>query len=229
MHTLTKNSAHQDIALPVMGPHWEMFAPATLPEDEQVALLATRQALMQAEDVIRVQEERIRQLESLAVTDELTGLSNRRGFTHAFERELARARRDSGENGVLIMVDLDGFKAINDQYGHQAGDAYLCAVAKVLQDSVRSTDTVARLGGDEFGLVLAHTTEKHGAKRLAKLEQALRNRSMMWNGRPIALRASFGLACYTAADRPESVMRAADIRLYAHKARNKSPALYAAL
>jgi diguanylate cyclase (GGDEF)-like protein len=225
MYTLTKEPRSQDTRSALAGQSWDIFLPATPDSDDMLGVNETRKALQQAEITILAQEERIRALEALALCDEMTGLSNRRGFNAAFDRELALARRDSNYGGVLVMVDLDGFKLINDTWGHQAGDAYLCAVAQALQDCVRSSDVVARLGGDEFAVLLTHMDEKSGAKRLAKLEQTFNNRSMTWNGKRLTLRASFGNAIYSGSDTAEAVMQSADIRLYAHKARHPSHSL----
>ena len=220
MHTQVKEQAQQDIR-PV-GREWEIFLPAVVGEGEELRdFRDTGSALRQAETIIRAQEERIRVLEAMALCDELTGVANRRGFSVAFERELSLARRDQAQGGVLAMIDLDGFKAINDKWGHQAGDAYLLAVADTLKDCVRSSDIVARLGGDEFAILLTHMDEKAGMKRLMKIEQIFNHRSMLWNGRRVMLRASFGIAAYAGGDSVESVVQAADVKLYAHKARNK--------
>ena len=90
--------------------------------------------------------ERIAQLEKLAMTDELTGLLNRRGFERELQRTLALASRYE-EPGLLVYVDLDGFKLVNDTYGHAAGDAVLKRVSRLLTDNLRCTDLVVRLVG----------------------------------------------------------------------------------
>ncbi len=180
-----------------------------------------RDALSEAEKVIRSQEERIRQLESLALTDELTGLLNRRGFTLALQRELSVARRDNNANGILVMVDLDGFKSINDLWGHGAGDDYLQGVAHALLSEVRATDVVARIGGDEFAILFTRMNEKIGMNRITRLEKAFNSRIMQWHDATLPLRASFGLSVYVGTDTPEAIMKAADLRLYAHKARRR--------
>ena len=185
--------------------------------------MEARSALRQAQAVIRAQEERIRLLEKMALTDELTGLANRRAFVAAFDRELALAQRDSNCAGVLVMIDLDGFKQINDSWGHQVGDTYLSTVAQVLKEQVRSTDVVGRLGGDEFAILLINMDEDDGYARVERLERAF-NRSSLFLKESIPLRASFGCAAYGNGLRAEQVIEAADIRLYAHKARNKTPA-----
>jgi diguanylate cyclase (GGDEF)-like protein len=218
MPVMTKETIQRDLVPAAAAQSWEVFLPEIANDQE---LAETRSALMQAELVIRMQEERIRQLQELATTDELTGLTNRRGFVSAFERELSLARRDADYGGILVMVDLDKFKNINDRFGHQAGDSYLCAVADVLKDCVRVSDTVARLGGDEFALLMTHLDHKSGAKRLAKLEQTLARKSLVLGTERIPLRASFGMAAYCGGESVESVMQSADLRLYGNKARSK--------
>jgi len=180
------------------------------------------EALTEAERVIRAQAEHIRQLEGMAMTDDLTGLLNRRGFTMALHRELAMARRDNSANGVLIMLDLDGFKSINDMWGHNIGDDYLQAVAHTLLGSVRASDLVARLGGDEFVILFPRMGEEIGAQRLMKLEKNFNSRMMQFGDKTLPLRASFGLTRYTGTDSPEGILASADLKLYAHKASRRS-------
>jgi diguanylate cyclase (GGDEF)-like protein len=93
------------------------------------------------------------QVRTLADTDSLTGLRNRRAWDHELERELAHAKR-SGDPLSVILIDIDGLKAINDRQGHQAGDRMLKEAAAAFSGAVRSGDLVARLGGDEFGVLL---------------------------------------------------------------------------
>jgi diguanylate cyclase (GGDEF)-like protein len=182
---------------------------------------AARLALTEAERVIRAQHERIRQLESLALTDELTGLMNRRGFMLSLQRELSVARRDRGAGGVMVMVDLDGFKSINDLWGHSAGDDYLQAVAHTLLSEVRANDIVARLGGDEFAILFTRMDEEVGIQRMVKLEKSFNSRMMQWRDKILPLCASFGLSAYEGSDAPEAIMATADLKLYAHKARRR--------
>jgi diguanylate cyclase (GGDEF)-like protein len=158
----------------------------------------------------------------MALTDELTGLLNRRGFTLALQRELSLARRDKNAGGVLIMADLDGFKSINDLWGHCAGDDYLQGVAHALLTEVRATDIVARIGGDEFAILFTHMSEEIGISRMSRLEKSFNSRMMQWRDKVLPLRASFGLSVYAGTDAPESIMKTADLRLYAHKARRKA-------
>jgi GGDEF domain-containing protein len=95
-------------------------------------------------------------LEEQATTDELTGVANRRGFRKVLASEIATAKR-YGHPLSLLMFDLDGFKAVNDTYGHERGDEVLRAFARVLKLRARECDLVARTGGDEFAFLLTHT------------------------------------------------------------------------
>ena len=94
------------------------------------------------------------ELEHIAHHDTLTGLPNRQLLADRMKQALARAQRSQGHVAVLFL-DLDGFKPINDQYGHEVGDAALCAVADRLSENIRSADTLARVGGDEFVILLS--------------------------------------------------------------------------
>lgn len=193
----------------------------TLTKDAPVGDLDTALArIAEAERLIALQKERIEHLEGLALTDELTGLVNRRGFLQALQRELAAAQRERTAGGVLVLCDLDGFKQINDTHGHAAGDAYLRDVAEILLAKVRPSDLVARLGGDEFAILLTRINANNGLARATALEEYFNGCATMWNQHKLPLRASFGLALYTGKDRAEDLMTTADFKLYAHKARH---------
>ncbi|MGQ9367324.1 GGDEF domain-containing protein [Azospirillum sp. ST 5-10] len=172
--------------------------------------------LAEARDLIEQQQERIAYLESLTMTDELTGLLNRRGFYSHLRRELAAARRKAA-GGVMVMIDLDGFKAVNDVHGHAAGDAYLRQVARFLQSQVRAQDVVARLGGDEFAILLTATDAAAGTARAAQLAAAAERERVEWGGAALPVRFSLGLHAYAAEDREDEVIRQADARMYRAK------------
>ncbi len=179
--------------------------------DSAVAMLSD------AELVIAAQRQRIAFLEGLAMTDELTGVHNRRGFLQALERSIAAAERDVEAMGVLLLVDLDHFKKLNDTHGHPAGDAMLRLVAETLQAAVRPADLVARLGGDEFAVLMAPMRPNMADMRATTLMQSLNRSVLNWHERKIAIRASVGAVAFCGADHVEALLTKADERLYAMK------------
>lgn len=164
----------------------------------------------------------IREQERLAhasLTDELTGLLNRRALDRRLAEETARAERYGTELSVLVL-DLDNFKDINDTWGHAAGDALLRAVGVLLRAELRTTDIAARYGGDEFALVLPEVN-KTGAWAVAeKIRSSLRRLSVdAGSGEFVSTSCSVGVASVNESARePDDVMRAADSALYAAKA-----------
>jgi diguanylate cyclase (GGDEF)-like protein len=226
MRAQTKELSPPDSRSATLGQGWKVISPQPGNKEDLGKiiggdLMEVHTALRHAEAIIRTQQERIKNLEGLALVDELTGLTNRRGFSASLKHELALARRDADYEGILVKINLDGFKSVNDTWGRQTGDAYLCAVADVLREGVRASDTVARLGGDEFALLLVRTDELTGVKRLAGLEKAFQKKSVL--SERIPLRASFGFAAYTGASNADAIMQTAELRLCAHKSRGKKP------
>jgi len=177
--------------------------------------------LREAQRTIREQQERIDHLQTLTQTDELTGLLNRRGFLEAFGRELAAVRRGA-EAGVLVLVDLDGFKGINDRLGHLAGDHYLRQVARALRSQVRAHDIVARLGGDEFVVLLTRTAAEPALGRAGELAALFNSLTCRWGRDELPLCASFGAEPYDRDSRAEDVVRQADVKMYASKSARKA-------
>ena len=153
------------------------------------------------------------ELEQLAVTDRLTGLYNRLYLDRALQREMAVAQR-TGEAFSLVMLDVDHFKAVNDRYGHQAGDEALVALAGILQSRMRVTDVAGRWGGEEF-LVICPATSKQGALDVAETLRSL----VEENAFPHVghCTASFGVASFEADDSITAIVARADQALYAAK------------
>ena len=173
-------------------------------------------AVAEAERRLEVQSQRIAYLESLSVTDELTQVRNRRGFQGELERALAEAGRTK-KGGVVLLIDLDGFKAINDTHGHAAGDFVLQTVARWLDGHVRPGDTVARMGGDEFAVLMPQTGSDNAASRAAELDRQLNRLTARWGGRQLKIRGSVGLAAYSPGDDADTVVARADQTMYEKK------------
>ena len=151
-------------------------------------------------------------LRSRATHDPLTGLLNRSAFEEALHREVA----GRGERPALLLLDLDGFKAVNDTLGHLAGDDVLVGVARVLQSGVRASDAVARLGGDEFAVLLPATDASTGerlARRLIGLVQA--DPELSDSRAPVGV--SVGLARIAGPSTAAALVAAADEAMYQAK------------
>ena len=155
------------------------------------------------EDALRAEVERLRAqvaalqaraeaAEAAADHDVLTPALNRRGFVDAVNRTMAWCAR-YGSPAVLIYLDMDRFKAINDGLGHAAGDAALVAVARLLLANVRESDAVGRLGGDEFALLMLNAGVEEGRDKARRLSEALQTEGFVWNGETVALGGSFGV------------------------------------
>lgn len=159
----------------------------------------------------------------MAHHDALTGLCNRAMLEDRLQQALARAQRD-GTHFALLFCDLDDFKPINDEYGHDAGDAILCQIAARLLDERRATDTVARLGGDEFVVLLTDLNDARSAA-VGVAQQLLAAIGIPFNiaGTILELSASIGIALYSGASISTSqLMSQADIAMYQAKRAGKN-------
>jgi diguanylate cyclase (GGDEF)-like protein/PAS domain S-box-containing protein len=156
-------------------------------------------------------------LRSLVDEDLLTGLWTRRRFEHELRRELERCRR-TGHPAALLVLDLDGFKAINDAWGHAAGDAALQLVAEALRTRVRATDGIGRLGGDELAVLLPGTGPDDAAAVLQDLEAAVEACRLPVGGSLVPLSASIGLSFLHVHTTADEALVAADLSMYDRKA-----------
>ncbi|HZP74103.1 MAG TPA: GGDEF domain-containing protein [Gaiellaceae bacterium] len=156
-----------------------------------------------------------------AVTDELTGLANRRRFVAQLEAEVARAER-SGTPLSVVLADLDDFKRVNDTWGHDVGDTVLRRVATVMQAATRDVDLTVRLGGEEFAILLPET-DTAGARRLAeRVREAIEASTIETSKAAIRITASFGIACFPETAESAQLLLEADRRLYDAKRAGKN-------
>lgn len=170
----------------------------------------------------------LRQLEGRlsdrADRDPLTGLANRARFRDEVKRAVADSKR-SGLQAAVLLLDLDGFKTVNDSHGHAAGDALLRAVSQRLRASARATDTVARLGGDEFAILATNVHRSVDLNRLARRIIDTVRRPVEVRGIPLSVDTAVGIAVHpTDAKDPDQLLEKADLALYRAKA--KGPGQY---
>jgi two-component system, cell cycle response regulator len=183
--------------------------------DELLARVRVGQRLI---DLHREIEAKNRLLQELALTDSLTGLPNRRAIEGWAVRQLSGAARHGFQFWVILM-DLDHFKNVNDQHGHEAGDAVLKRFAEILKANTRVSNISARIGGEEFLQVLTHVDEKSAHLVADRIRTQLEAEKFRWNGAPIAVTASFGIAGFSGKHAPEfaHLVSRADAALYKSK------------
>jgi len=159
----------------------------------------------------------------LALLDDLTGVSNRRHLAQRLSEECARSER-SGDPFALLVIDLDGFKAINDTHGHAAGDACLQHFTLMAQTRLRPGDLLARTGGDEFCIVLPSSTAQEGALIARSVLEVCREDAVGCVGVDIPIAVSIGIAQWSReiGPFPDRLIAAADHALYAAKKRGKN-------
>jgi diguanylate cyclase (GGDEF)-like protein len=189
--------------------------PRTLDEKEQAVLHDLSLLVMTALENRR----RSLLLTKLALTDHLTGVANRAQFDRMLESEMAHAKR-TGEQFCVLCLDMDGFKDINDRFGHPAGDEVLCEVARRLQQQLRAEDTVSRIGGDEFGLIIREGSPASAQALIQRITQAMSASVTLPSGDKVGIGISIGMAAYNdTIDSPYSLLAQADSALYEAKRR----------
>ncbi len=162
------------------------------------------------------------ELRHQAFHDPLTGLANRALFTDHVERHL---RDTTGQMPVVLFVDVDDFKLVNDSFGHATGDALLVKIAERLRGCVRADDLAARLGGDEFGILLLDDPQLSRAQRIAERIISTIRAPFSINGRELRVGASVGIATGRGgAEAPQELLRNADMAMYTAKSRGKGQA-----
>lgn len=165
---------------------------------------------------LQAAHDRLELAEKAADQDQLLPILNRRAFMRALSWHIAAAAR-YGTPASLLYCDLDGFKRINDAYGHACGDAVLAHFAKILCTNVRDSDIVGRIGGDEFGILLAHANATQATGKAQALTEALTADMAEWNGARVAVSFSFGTFELSASDSADAALQRADEAMYAQK------------
>jgi len=163
-----------------------------------------------------------KKLHDMSITDELTGLPNRRGFFAVAQQQMKLTIRTKGKV-ALLFADVDDFKVINDTWGHQQGDAALIAIADIFRKTFRDSDIVARMGGDEFAILLIDTPETNFSSVYHRLQSNLDEFNAAENN-ICKLSISVGLAVYDH-EQPSTIdelLKQADLRMYEQKQRRKN-------
>lgn len=184
---------------------------AGLHRDQTVQL--AREEVERAERRIEALRDELEQARRLIHVDHLTGALNRAGFDNVYAREAALADRHDVPFGVALL-DIDNFKALNDIHGHQAGDAALVHLARILELALRPSDAVVRFGGEEFLLLLPRATLERAARAVRRAQQRLETEVLIYQHRPLRFTFSAGVTERQPAEAQAEVIRRADHALY---------------
>ncbi|MBJ7459317.1 MAG: sensor domain-containing diguanylate cyclase [Thermoleophilaceae bacterium] len=232
----SKDDRFSDNPLVTGDPHIRFYAghPITAPGGEQIGAICVIDSAPRApkdvdtdslRDLAAMVESEIATL-ALAITDQLTGLSNRRGFEMLGER-LYRVVQRQDLPLAVVYADVDNLKPINDNCGHEAGDRLLIEVADLIERELRESDIVARLGGDEFGALLTGAAAKDTNQILERLNDAIARRNYETD-EPFEISLSIGVASGTpglATESLERIVEAADVAMLAAKRDRKQTAI----
>ena len=164
----------------------------------------------------RLAEERVQ-----AMTDPLTNVPNRLGYDKQVAQEFSRWQRYNSPLSILVC-DIDFFKKINDTYGHKAGDRALMAIAKSMDFHIRETDFLARVGGEEFVVLLPETNLKQAETVAEKLRKGVESCAFVYDGKPVPITISGGIAEFAAGDQVDEVYVRADKALYKAKEQGRN-------
>lgn len=191
-----------------------------------LALRPVTELIDDKEEIARLRAEvetlraRLAEAELLADRDPLAPLLNRRAFLRELNRTLAYCERYEAEVS-LVFFDLDGFKGVNDRYGHAAGDAALAHVADILTTQVRESDLAGRIGGDEFAVVLAHAGREAAQAKGRSLAAAIEGQPFGYGGQMIPLLVSYGVRSYEPGMTGPQMLAEADAAMFMNKAERR--------
>ena len=161
------------------------------------------------------------EIHRLTITDGLTQIANKRYFTEFVEREIARAERHQRPL-VLLMLDIDHFKKINDQHGHLTGDRILCGVAQLIAPEVRREELLARWGGEEFAVVLPETPIEGARQFGERIRQLVEEARFEYDGLTVQVTVSVGATTLAQCDTVESLIARTDALLYRAKEQGRN-------
>jgi diguanylate cyclase (GGDEF)-like protein len=182
-------------------------------DPEVLRLMGEVEELRQA---LQIMGQRLAEAERLADRDVLTPLYNRRAFVREVQRAIALTRRHQTP-ASLIYFDLDGFKGVNDRFGHAAGDTVLVAVAERLLAEVRASDVVGRIGGDEFAVLLQHADAEAALAKAGALAQAIGSQPVVCGVHRITVGLTYGVRQVGDVDSAEQALSEADAAMYLRK------------
>lgn len=218
VETVRRKSPFRIFEVDLVDGRWLLFSEQLLPSGE---------LLVQSKDITRqkVTETQLQQsvsrLNKLALTDELTQLANRRCFVESVETELSRCRRGKGKV-TMMLIDLDLFKNINDNFGHHAGDAALVHVAGLLKHALREYDIVGRIGGEEFAIFLGSAELGMALVIAERIRKSLLNTPLPYQQHQIELSASIGMTSRNCNVKFEQLYTEADEALYKAKSNGRN-------
>lgn len=188
-------------------------------------VFAAQEQVKFAEQKIESLKCELEQLRELVQTDQMTGAFNRRGLEDIFKREAARADRNAQSLGV-ILIDLDNFKQINDDFGHRYGDSVLINLVAVAKETLRPSDIVARFGGEEFVVLLPDVEMQDALTIIQRIQNNLaRNFSIQSDNQTLPITFSAGVALRSFGEHQNSVLSRADKALYQAKRTGKNRAI----
>jgi len=182
----------------------------------RAALQTLLEEVSRLRDELQRTRKRIAHLERLADEDAMLPIANRRAFVRELTRLISYSER-YGSPGSVLYFDLNGMKAINDRFGHAAGDAVLQHFATLLVNNVRDSDVVGRLGGDEFGVILAQADHPQAEEKAQQLLDVIKTSPMDWEGNPIALSCAVGIHQFSSEQSADDALSEADASMYREK------------
>ncbi len=182
----------------------------------------TENALYELRLAEKLLEEKNMELTKISITDKLTGIYNRSKLDENLQKELARSERN-GDLFAVIMLDIDHFKAVNDNFGHQVGDEVLVTIAKILHKNLRKIDTLGRWGGEEFLILCPHTNKEGGIEKAQRLRKLIESYNFKGVGQKTA---SFGVAIYRQDDTEKSIIHRVDTAMYQAKNNGRNQVVF---